>query len=311
MDIIRGLHNFRDYYAPCAATIGNFDGVHLGHQQMLAELTRAAADHQLPAVVLTFEPHPAEYFNNQPIQPRLTRLREKLLLLAQAQVNLTIVLPFNRQLAELSAEAFISEILIKKLNIRYLLVGADFQFGKQRQGNLALLQRAAEHYGFELKTMPTVMQQHQRISSTLIRQLLAAGDLTAAEALLGRPYHMVGRVVHGAKRGRLINFPTANIQIKRARSPISGVYAVEMLGVGPEPVKGVANVGSRPTVDGTRIIVEVHLFNFNQAIYGRQVQVNFLHKLRDEKRYDSFAELKAQIFKDAEAARQLLGLPRE
>lgn len=304
MNIIRGLHNFHSYYAPCVLTIGNFDGVHLGHQKIVAELIEHAAQYQLPAVVMSFEPYPLEFFKPEQAPPRLTRFREKVLLLEQARVDALLTMGFTRKLAALSAQDFIEQILVKKLQVRLLLVGDDFQFGCGREGNAAMLEAAARQYGFKLIVMPGQNQQQQRISSTLIRQHLSQGDLTSAQALLGKPYSMLGKIVHGNKRGRLINFPTANIQIKRKKSALLGVYAVQMLGVAPHPVAGVANLGSRPTIDGSRVLLEVHLFDFDQDVYGRQVQVNFLHKLRDEQRFDSFEALTAQIACDAEQARK-------
>ncbi|CAM4378139.1 MAG: Bifunctional riboflavin kinase/FMN adenylyltransferase [Legionellaceae bacterium] len=303
MDIIRGIHNFPFHYAPCVAAIGNFDGVHKGHQTLFEELRKLANIYQLPAIAITFEPHPAEFFSSDNPPARLTRMKEKLFLLKQCPLDATLIISFNKKFAALSPEEFIQQILINKLNIKSLLIGEDFRFGKNRQGDKHSLQKASEQFGFELKVMPTLKNQLERISSTRLRESLTQGDLTKAQQLLGHPYSMMGAVVHGTKRGRLLGFPTANIHLKRKQTPLLGVYAVEMLGINTIPLKGVANLGKRPTVAGTRILLEVHLFDFNQDIYGKLVQINFLKKLRNEKRFDSLDDLKHQIMLDVEAAK--------
>ncbi|GMR08126.1 MAG: bifunctional riboflavin kinase/FAD synthetase [Gammaproteobacteria bacterium] len=287
----------------CVATIGNFDGVHLGHQLVLGQLTEQAAQMGLPTLVITFEPYPQEYFQPEQSPPRLTRLREKLRILARFAIDRVLVLRFTRSLAQMSAEDFIDDILVKGLGIRYLVVGDDFHFGAGRKGDFAMLQQAGERHGFQVVHMHTFAIEDERVSSTRIRDALKEGELGLAEKLLGRVYRMCGRVAHGDKRGRLIGFPTANIHLHRNATPVQGVYAVEMFGVEHEPVQGVANVGTRPTIDGTRSLLEVHLFDFNADIYGQYVNVDFLHKLRDEEKFDSFEELKEQILKDADNAR--------
>ncbi len=303
MRLIRGLHNIRPDDRGCAATIGNFDGVHLGHQAVLGQVAERAGELGLPSTVITFEPQPQEYFAAGEAPPRLTRLREKVSALRRYGVERVLVLPFGPKLAALGAADFVQRVLVDGLQVRYLVVGDDFRFGRGREGDFEFLRRAGERHGFQVVHMHTFEIDGVRVSSTRVREALAAGDLAGAERLLGRPYRMQGRVAHGDKRGRTIGFPTANLFLHRRRSPLSGVFAVEMFGLEQEPVAGVANVGTRPTVDGTRALLEVHLFDFDRDIYGRHVAVEFAHKLRDEMRFDAFEALKAQIGNDVREAR--------
>ncbi len=304
MELIRGLHNLRERHRGCVATIGNFDGVHLGHQTVLGQLSEKAAELGVPSVVITFEPYPLEYFAPQKAPPRLTRLREKIKALTRYAVDRVLCLQFDRKLAAMPAMDFIEKLLIKGLDVKYLVVGDDFRFGNKRQGDFAMLQQAGKLHGFQVVNLHTFMVDGMRVSSTRIREALSTGDLGIAEKLLGRPYRMCGRVAHGDKRGRTIGFPTANIHLHRNNTPVSGVYAVEMFGIEGEPQQGVANVGTRPTVDGTRSLLEVHLFDFDRDIYGAYVNIEFVHKLRDEKKFDSFDVLKEQILRDAAEARE-------
>ncbi len=303
MELIRGLHNLRVHHHGCVASIGNFDGVHLGHQHVLGELSDKADELKLPAVVITFESQPQEFFAPEHCPGRLTRFREKIKALRRLAVDRVFTLHFNQKLAMMEAEDFIQQILVDGLGIRYLVVGDDFRFGKKRRGNFGMLQQAGVEHGFQVVNMHTFQIAGERVSSTRIRQALKAGDLDQAEMLLGRPYRMCGRVAHGHKRGRQIGFPTANIHLHRKVSPIDGVFAVEMFGVEGEPVSGVANVGTRPTVNGTRTILEVHLFDFEGDLYGHHVSVDFLKKIRNEQKFDSFEQLKGQILQDAAQAR--------
>lgn len=303
MELIRGLHNLRPSHCGCVATIGNFDGVHLGHQAVIGQLAEQAARFRLPATVIVFEPQPQEFFAPEQAPARLTRLREKLLALRRFAVDRVLCLPFNRRLAAMSADDFLRRVLIDGLAVRYLVVGDDFRFGQGRRGDFAMLCEAGKMHGFEVVNMHTFGVDGDRVSSTRIRRALECGDLAGAERLLGREYRMSGRVAHGDKRGRTIGFPTANLHLHRKASPVQGVFAVEVFGLPGEPVPGVANVGNRPTVDGTRTLLEVHLFDFDADIYGRHVQVSFLHKLRSEMRFESFAALKQQIETDAQQAR--------
>lgn len=308
MELVRGIHNLRPRHRGCAATIGNFDGVHLGHQAVLGQLSEHTESLRLPVTVILFEPQPREYFTQALAPARLTRFREKVEALRRFGVDRVVCLRFDRHLASLPPDEFIRVILLDGLDVKYLVIGDDFRFGKGRQGNFALLQQAGEVHGFPVVNMHTFNIEGERVSSTRIREALLAGDLEAAESLLGRPYRMSGRVAHGDKRGRTIGFPTANIHLHRSATPVKGVFAVEMFGIRGEPVAGVANVGSRPTVDGTRTVLEVHLFDFDADIYGCHVQVSFLRRIRAERRFDSFEALKQQIEADARQARQYFGL---
>ncbi|MGB5338924.1 MAG: bifunctional riboflavin kinase/FAD synthetase [Gammaproteobacteria bacterium] len=306
MELVRGIHNLRPQHRGCAATIGNFDGVHLGHQAVLGQLSERAADLHLPATVITFEPQSREYFQPESAPPRLTRFREKVEILRRYGVDRVLCLRFNKHLASLAADEFIRIILLEGLDVKYLVVGDDFRFGAARGGNFSLLVKAGKAHGFPVVNMHTFNLGAGRVSSTRVRAALQQGDLATAQALLGRPYRMSGRVAHGDKRGRVIGFPTANIHLHRTASPVAGVFAVEMTGISGEPVAGIANIGSRPTVDGTRALLEVHLFDFERDIYGQHVQVSFLHKLREEQRFDSLDALKRQIEIDVTQARDFI-----
>ena len=310
MELIRGIHNLRPRHRGCVATIGNFDGVHLGHQAVLGQLSEKAAELCLPTCVITFEPQPQEYFAPDEAPPRLTRFREKLKAFRRYSVDRVLSLEFNRALAAMPADDFIRTILLDGLDVRYLVVGDDFRFGRERAGDFAMLQAAGAEHGFQVVNMHTFALGGSRVSSTRIRHALESGDLETAEQLLGRPYRMCGRVAHGDKRGRTIGFPTANIHLHRRATPVTGVYAVELFGIEGEPVPGVANVGTRPTVDGFRALLEVHLFDFDRDIYGCHVHVDFLYKLREERRFESFDALKRQIHLDSDMAREYFRMQR-
>ena len=303
MELVRGLHNLRPQHHGCAATIGSFDGVHLGHKAVLEKLSDEGRARNLPVTLITFEPQPREYFSPGSTPPRLTRFREKLEALQSCSVDRVVCLRFSDALAALTADEFIRRLLIDGLGVKYLVVGDDFRFGKNRKGNKALLQQSAGLHGFQLGTLEDFEMGGQRVSSTRVREALESGDLGTARTLLGRSYSMCGRVAHGDKRGRTIGFPTANIFLHRASVPVSGVFAVEMLGIDDAPIPGVANVGTRPTVDGSRALLEVHLFDFARDIYGHHVQVRFVKKLREERKFDSFEHLKQQIQLDSGQAR--------
>ena len=303
MELVRGLHNLRPQHHGCAATIGSFDGVHLGHKAVLEKLSDEGRARNLPVTLITFEPQPREYFSPGSTPPRLTRFREKLEALQSCSVDRVVCLRFSDALAALTADQFIQQLLIDGLGVKYLVVGDDFRFGKNRKGDKALLQQSAELHGFQLGTLEDFEMGGQRVSSTRVREALESGDLGTARTLLGRSYSMCGRVAHGDKRGRTIGFPTANIFLHRASVPVSGVFAVEMLGIDDAPIPGVANVGTRPTVDGSRALLEVHLFDFARDIYGHHVQVRFVKKLREERKFDSFEHLKQQIQLDSGQAR--------
>ncbi|NOQ94896.1 MAG: bifunctional riboflavin kinase/FAD synthetase [Methylophaga sp.] len=301
--IIRGFYNLPSSPTGCVATIGNFDGVHLGHQAVLNQLALKGDTLGLPAIVITFEPQANEFFAPDKAPARLSRFREKVETLRCYSIQQLCVLRFNKKLAQMTAEEFIQQLIIDGLNIKYLVVGDDFKFGKNRQGDFNMLQKVGAEYGFQVVNMHTFSIDNSRVSSTRIRQALKAGDLMQAEKLLGRPYRMSGRVAHGDKRGRTMGFPTANIHLHRRKVPLSGVYAVQLFGIEGEPVQGVANVGIRPTVGADKALLEVHLFDFNREIYGEHVQVHFLYKLRNEQKFANLDSLIAQIQQDCEHAK--------
>ncbi|MEW5893272.1 MAG: bifunctional riboflavin kinase/FAD synthetase [Pseudomonadota bacterium] len=306
---MRITHGWPHALRPNAVTIGNFDGVHLGHQAMLARLTARATSVGALPTVLTFEPHPREIFTPAAAPTRLTSLREKLEILRSLGVAHVHICRFTRAFAALSAEDFVRRILAEGLKARYVLVGDDFRFGARRAGDLALLKQMGAQLGFEAEALPTVAAAGQRASSTAVREALAAGDMAQAAQLLGRPYSISGRVVGGDKLGREIGYPTANIQLKHNRPPVTGIFAVRVQGLDAPDWPGVASLGTRPTVHANgRPTLEVHLFNFDRNIYRQHLRVEFLHKLRDEAKFDSLAALVAQIDKDAAQARGLLNV---
>lgn len=292
-------------------TIGNFDGVHLGHRALLAELIAKARALALPATVLTFEPHPRELFAPDQAPARLASLRDKLELLAACGINRVHVCRFNRKLAALTAAQFVEDILIRGLSVRHLIVGDDFRFGKGRGGDFALLQQMGQEHRFVVEAMHTVDFGGVRVSSSAVRDALADGNLERAEELLGRSFVIAGRVMHGEKVGRTLGFPTANIQVKRKRLPLSGVFAATVSGIAAAPLPGAASIGVRPTLgEGLKPVLEVHLLDFDRDIYGSHVDVNFLHKLRDEAKYDSLDALKAQIARDVAVVRDFFSAER-
>lgn len=303
MALIRGLYNLKPLKKGSVLTIGNFDGVHIGHQALLQKVKETAKKLHLPAVVITFEPLPKEFFGFKKVVPRLTRFREKFLAIQAAGIDKLLVIHFDQAFANISKEDFVEKILIKKLSAKHVIIGDDFRFGKGREGDFLFLKKQGDENGFAVEAMPTLMLDQQRVSSTYVREALSNADHLLAEKLLGRPYSMQGRVVHGDKRGRMIGFPTANIYLHRPVTAVVGVYAVRMHGLGSRPIEGVANVGIRPTVGGTRSLLEVHLFDFDGDIYGKYVSVEFCKKIRDEKKFENFDLLREQIWKDAEEAR--------
>ncbi len=322
MEIIRGLHNLTRFKRGCVATIGNFDGVHSGHQHILARLRQKSESFQLPSLVITFEPQPQEFFAPAKSPARLTRFRDKAEVIADCGIDTLLVIHFNSRFARITADEFVARILVAQLGIKYLQVGDDFQFGKGRSGNFESLIRSGAEYGFEVENTPTFEMFQQRVSSTRIRKALEAGDMELTRALLKRPYWMSGHVQHGDKRGRTIGFPTANVPLHRETPAVSGVFAVRLWGkglglcktilegghledkTGQQGINGIANIGYRPTVDGKKGLLEVHLFNFEGDLYGKLVHVDFLHKIRAEKKFDSFEILKQQILNDVVEAKK-------
>ncbi|WP_373766118.1 bifunctional riboflavin kinase/FAD synthetase [Glaesserella sp.] len=304
MQLIRGVYNFKnmpDFRNGCALTIGNFDGVHLGHQQILKRLIEQAKILGVPSVVMVFEPQPREFFakklTSSTAPARLMRLRDKISALQQIGIDYLLCIRFNQKFAELAPAEFIQSLLVDKLNVKYLSVGDDFQFGYKRSGNFEILQKAGEQFGFSVENSHSHCLGEERISSSLIRQALQRDDLSQAEKMLGKPYSIRGRVAHGNKLGRTIGFPTANIMLNRLVTPIQGVYAVQVETV-EGMFNGIANVGNRPTINGTKPLLEVHLFDFNKSIYGQAIEVRFLKKVRSEIKFASFDELKSQIERD-------------
>jgi len=305
---MRITHGFTPLGTPHAVTIGNFDGLHLGHQAMLARLQDVAQARGLPSCVLSFEPHPREFFAPEQAPARLSSLREKAECLQRMGIDRLHVFRFDRAFSALSPEAFIEQVLGRTLQARYVLVGDDFRYGAKRAGDFALLESLGQSLGFDAESLPTVEVAGERASSTAVRSALAAGELEHAARLLGRPYSISGRVVHGDKLGRDIGFPTANIQLKHNRPPLLGIFAVELYGLNGEPLPGAASLGKRPTVKSPDAVpvLEVHLFDFNAEIYGRRVSVDFLHKLRDEAKYPDLDSLVVQIKRDVDNAKQFL-----
>jgi riboflavin kinase / FMN adenylyltransferase len=310
-EFIRGLHNLRDEHKHCVATIGSFDGVHLGHQAILRQLIQVARATNLPAVAIVFEPQPHEFFAGENAPARLMRLREKLQALWAAGIDRVLCLHFNQELRELSAEQFIDRVLVNGLGIKHLVVGDDFRFGCDRRGDFALLKKRGEELqkkgkelGFVVSDTHTLEIAGDRVSSTRIRQLLETGDFEQAAVLLGKPFSIHGRVVYGKQLGRQLGVPTANVDLRRYRSPLQGVFVVTMHFADGSCYPGVANVGVRPTVSGDKKpLLEVHLLDFSRDIYGAVVDVIFLQKLRSEKKFASLDELKVQLQVDIQEAR--------
>jgi len=304
MRLIRGLSGLECWQKPSAVTIGNFDGVHYGHQQMLSRLCEKAKQLGVPSVLITFEPLPHEFFAGDKAPPRLMGLREKLQYLsAKSDLDAVLCLPFSQSLAQLSAERFAQDILLDGLSAQYILLGDDFRFGYQRQGDLALLQNLSSHSGCQVESMFSVIIGNARVSSTRVRQALAEGNVAQATHLLGRPYCLSGRVVKGDQLGRTIGYSTANIYLRRQNLALSGVFAVQLRGIGKETLVGMANIGFRPTVNGRELRFEVNLFDFTDDIYDRYVEVDIVTKLRDEQRFDTLDSLKVQLAVDEQVAR--------
>lgn len=309
MQLVRGLHNLKPGHRNCAVTIGNFDGVHQGHQALLRLLADKAAEKNIPACLMSFDPLPHEYFAQDKPAPRLTSARERYTSIAELdesiRPDMLLILRFDDALAQLTAEEFVSRVLVDALAVKAVVIGDDFRFGKGRHGDYDYLKTAGERYGFEVLSLSTHSVDNMRVSSTSIRQALLENRLPDAERMLGRPYRICGRIAHGDKRGRTIGFPTANIRLNRPAIPLSGVYTVTLCSTELGDVPGIANIGKRPTVDGVRDQLEVHLFGFDKDIYGMNVCVSFHHKIRDEKKFESFELLKQQIELDCVRALEL------
>jgi riboflavin kinase/FMN adenylyltransferase len=303
MKLLHGLTNFPDFAKGTVTTIGNFDGVHLGHQALLKTLRAEASRLQLPLVVLLFEPQPAEYFRPEQAPARLTSLREKLAVLKFSKVDYVYCLKFDEALALMSAETFAENYFFSLLNSKFLLIGEDFRFGQGRLGDVSLLQKLGANHGCTVQTFPDFSINNKRVSSTKIRDALAPGELQTASELLGRTFSLCGRVVKGDGRGRQWGIPTANLSMHRLMLPLKGVFCVQVGRTKGKLLNGVANLGSRPTVDGSKNILEIHLFDFDESLYGEMLQVFFLHKLRDEVKFSSVDALIAQIHDDVARAK--------
>lgn len=304
MELVRGSYSLRSRHRGSVATIGNFDGVHLGHQAMIERLRDRADAYGLPLTVLTFEPHPLEFFAPERAPARITRLRDKVRLLRRHAVDRLLCLRFGRHLSSMEPEAFVEDILLERLGVRHLLIGDDFRFGRQRRGDFALLERMADTHGFGLERMPTLAAAGDRVSSTRIRECLLAGNLEHAAELLGRPYAISGRVVRGQALGRDLGYPTANIAFHGQAPPLRGVFAVAVR-VGAEALwrPAAASIGTRPTVSGVETLLECYLLDFSGSLYGRTLEVRFDVRLRDEMRFESLDELKARMAEDVARTR--------
>ena len=307
-EFLRGLHNIRPEHAGNVVTIGAFDGVHLGHQAILKQVVEKAEHHGLPALAMIFEPQPHEFFSGEKAPARLMRLGEKVEALFAQGIQRVFCLPFNMALSQLSADDFVRHILVEALGTRHLVVGDDFRFGSQRLGDYPLLCAAGEQYGFQVTDTITYLKENERVSSTKIREVLERADFDHVTELLGKPYTISGRVVKGQQLGRTIDYPTANIVLPDILLPINGVFAVRVELQHRDVVAGVANIGSRPTVDGKEKRLEVHLFDFDQDIYDQKIIVSFVEKIRDEAKFDSFEDLKTQIHEDAARARVIFSV---
>jgi riboflavin kinase/FMN adenylyltransferase len=309
MHVFRGLPN-PESRSPCALTIGNFDGVHRGHAALLQKVVHQARQSGLPAAVMTFEPHPREYFAARAghldrAPARIANLRDKLEALEQAGIDRVIVEHFNARFAALTAQQFIENILVQGCHARWICVGDDFRFGAKRSGDFDLLRRAGQQWGFGVEAMPTLMHDGLRISSSEVRQALASGNFALTQELLGRPYRMSGRVIHGKKLGRTLGFPTLNLRVVHKRPAVTGIFVVRVHGLAEQALPGVASLGVRPTVeDQGRVLLETHVFDWQGDAYGRLIRVEFLKKLRDEEKYDSLQQLTDAIAEDERQARE-------
>ena len=310
MELIRGLHNLREKHRGCVATIGNFDGVHLGHCKVLEQVKQKAEELGLPSVVITFEPQPREFFGGADAPPRLTRFGEKFRLLEAQGIDRHLCLTFNERLRAMTANQFVEELLLRGLSVKHFVVGDDFRFGCDRTGDYTMLRAAGEKHGFTVVNTHTYELDGERISSSRVRSVLENNQLDEAAQLLGRTYTVSGRVMHGQKLGRQLGVPTANVRMHRFPCPLRGVYAVEASGEGVGRLQGVCNVGLRPTVCGQQPVLEVHLFDFAGNLYGQHLKTVFLHKLRSEAAFESLDALKSAIVRDEQDARTWLASNR-
>jgi riboflavin kinase/FMN adenylyltransferase len=307
VNVFRGSTQFSAGPA-CALSIGNFDGVHRGHRALLKQLKDGAQKKGLVSCVMTFEPHPKEFFSPEKAPPRILNLRDKLAAFAQMNIDRVVVEHFNSAFARLSPEEFVSEIIVKQLNAKWILIGDDFCYGAKRTGNYASLKAAGKKYGFEVSSIHTVLENGERISSSALRDALAAGDMEQTSKLLGHPYGISGHVIHGKKLGRTLGFPTLNLAVANHlhhRKPATtGIFAAQVIGLSEHPLPAVASLGVRPTIeDEGRVLLETHIFDFNQEVYGKMITVELLEKIRDEAKYSDLDTLTQAIAADAAYAR--------
>jgi riboflavin kinase/FMN adenylyltransferase len=308
MELVRGLSNLKTDGRGVAVAIGSFDGVHLGHQALVRAAGECAAASGARPAILTFEPHPREYFDPAGAPPRLMRVAEKCTALARLGVEQLVVVRFDARLQAQRADEFVNEVLLAGLDARHVIVGDGFRFGRGREGTIETLRRAGAAAGFEVIALPSVLLDGERVSSTRVRSALASGDLALAARLLGRPYALGGRVIAGQQLGRQLGFATANIRLHRRVLPLGGIFAVRVRGAGSELRDGVASLGTRPTIGGVEPLLEAHLFDFAGELYGRRLEVEFIEKLRDEAKFASLEALVEQMHRDAERAREILGV---
>ena len=306
MELIRGIHNLKPRHRGCVASIGNYDGLHLGHRQLHRQLREQAAADGLPSLVMSFEPTPLEFFCGENAPARLSTFREKVEQFREIGIDRFFCVHFTWEVAEMSPEQFIRALLVGGIDVRHLVVGDDFRFGRDRSGNFDTLLASGRSYGFEVVDTPSFSVNGMRVSSTVVRDALARGDLELAERMLGRRYSMSGRVIRGDQLGRQLGYPTANMRVHRQKSPLKGVYAVRVGGLG-EVRDAMASLGTRPTVDGREMRLEVHIFDFDEDIYGSHLRVEFVARLRDEQRFDSVELMAEQLARDAQSAREILG----
>lgn len=307
MNVFRGPTPFSAGPA-CALSIGNFDGVHRGHRALLKQLVEGAKERDLVSCVMTFEPHPKEFFAPEQAPPRIMNLRDKLAAFSKIGIDRVVVEHFNSAFARLSPEEFVSEIIVKRLNAKWILIGDDFCYGAKRAGNFASLKAAGQQYGFEVSSIQTILENGERISSSSLRAALANGDMLQAEKLLGRPYGISGHVIHGQKLGRTLGFPTLNLAVANHlhhRKPATtGIFTAQVIGLSEKPLPAVASLGVRPTVeDQGRVLLETHIFDYQQDVYGKIITVELLEKIRDEAKYDDLDTLTNAIAADAAHAR--------
>lgn len=310
MKLIRGLRNPSFNKTGCVATIGNFDGVHLGHQKIVEQLREKAAEKGLPSLVMVFEPQPLEFFRGQGAPARIMSFREKFEALRQCQLDALCCMHFDAVFSKLSATEFVERILVAHLNVKHLVIGDDFRFGDDRTGDFEFLEQSGERLGFSVESTPTYLGPEslgaERVSSTRIRRALERGEFEKAEVLLGKAYRISGRVLHGQKLGRTLGFPTANLALVRQSTPLKGVYLVKVFNELGRLAYGVANVGTKPTVGQFKPNLEVHLLDFEQNLYGKRISVEFVSKIREEQRFDGLDALKQQINEDVSVARKQL-----